>query len=304
MQLLNIARAWRRPIAQWPVVGIHAPQNVVVAEFATATGLRQVTFDHSVAALDPLTIAIGGGADDAGGRLIFRDVATGAMLGWLALRYAGAIDDIGLFHVSAGDHRCVAWPLRPWNRRLQARAQQRQRVKPTSFTMSPAATEQLMIAYIAPRPVVLVSVMGPRHSNLFPMDLIGPIGGDRFALALRRTSASIATMIEQGRVALSDPAASLKHIVYRLGAHHSTAMIDWTTLPFATTGSEYFGLPAMADALRIRELAIEQSHAIGSHQFFIGRIVSEHRGTSAAQMHHTAGFHQYYRKRRGVELML
>src|SRR6185369_14027293 len=95
------------------------------------------------------------------------------------------------------------WPYRSWNRWLQDRAMKKN-TDPYNFVMAPQAVQQLMIFYICPRPVVLVSVDDGSHSNLFPMDLIGPIAPDRFTLALRSTSQSVPTMKSSRRLALSD----------------------------------------------------------------------------------------------------
>ena len=63
----------------------------------------------------------------------------------------------------------------------------------TSIAKGPTPPETRMIIrelfalstfYICPRPVVLVSVVDGNAGNIFPMDLIGPIGGQHFTLAL------------------------------------------------------------------------------------------------------------------------
>jgi flavin reductase (DIM6/NTAB) family NADH-FMN oxidoreductase RutF len=176
----------------------------------------------------------------------------------------------------------------------------RRNKNPHNFQMAPAAVQQLMTFYICPRPVVLVSVLEAAHSNIFPMDLIGPFGGAFFTLALRSTSISVPTMLEARRVALSGIGAEHKDAVYRLGEHHKKPFADWNTLPFPTMPTEIFGIPAVASSLWIRELAIEASDEIGSHTFFVCRIVSERAQTQGLQLHHTAGFHQEYRRRHGM----
>jgi flavin reductase (DIM6/NTAB) family NADH-FMN oxidoreductase RutF len=296
-------RPYLRPISQWAVVALPGRQNIVTVEFDGAGAAWDVTQSHTVAALDPLTIAVAGAAPIQRGRMLFRDMGTNRLLGWLQLNRVSEIADIGLFHVENSDHYCVGWPLRPWNRHLQSRAQLASR-RPQKFALDPVVLQHLMIAYIRPRPVILVSVEAPGHTNIFPMDLIGPLGPDRFSLALRQTSKSIAAMCATGRVVLSDAPAAFKDDVYRLGEHHKEALVDWSALPFATERTDTFGVPAMAEALRIRELAIEQSHAIGSHRFFLGRFVTERALDDAAQLHHTAGFHAYFRDRRGEALVV
>ena len=58
----------------------------------------------------------------------------------------------------------------------------------------------------------------------------------------------------------------------------------------------------MAAALRIRELAIVHSQEIGSHTLFLCRIVSDEQLAEGTQLHHTAGFHQAYRRRQRMPL--
>jgi len=299
--LKRLLRPYLRPISQWSPIGLIAPQTIVSAEFHGLGAVHDVTHNHTVAGLAPLTLAIGGMAGGATGQLIYRDVLTRSSLGWLELRSTGQIDDIGIFQIAAGDHSCVGWPLRPWNRHLQGRAQRRQTGE-HNFALTPQALQHLMIAYICPRPVTLVSVAATGHENLFPMDLIGPLEGGRFSLALRRTNVSISAMRETRRVALSDPAVRFKAEVYGLGEHHSRPMVDWAALPFSSIETEGFRLHAVAEALRVRELAIEQAHEVGLHWFFIGRLVTERALDHGPQLHHTSGIHQFYREARGQSL--
>jgi flavin reductase (DIM6/NTAB) family NADH-FMN oxidoreductase RutF len=205
-----------------------------------------------------------------------------------------------LYHVAAGEHRCLRWPRRPWNARLQNRLMLKNRSSPHS-ALAPAVVQQLMIAYLCPRPVVLVSVDAPGHRNIFPMDLIGPLErSGLFSLALRSTNVSVPVMRDARRIALSSMPAAMKHVVYKLSEHHKQPLLDWGELPFPVRPSEAFGIPAVAAALRIRELAVVHSQEVGSHTLFLCRTVSDENLAAGAQLHHTAGFHQAYRRRRGM----
>ncbi|GAB3787921.1 flavin reductase [Dyella agri] len=295
-------RPFVRPLPQWSVVAVASPQQAVAANLCWNGATADVTSDHTVASLRPLTIAT---SLDAGPHptLEYRDRASGRRLGVLQLARAAAVSSEGstltLYHVAAGGHRCLAWPLRPWNTWLQNRLMQRTAPSPHSL-MAPAATQQLMIAYLSPRPVILVSVDAPGHHNIFPMDLIGPLGrSGLFALALRSTNVSVPTMRESRRVALSCMPAAMKDAVYALSVHHKQPLTDWEALPFPVRRSRTFGIPAVAAALRIRELEIVHSEEVGSHTLFLGRVVSEEALAQATQLHHTAGFHQAWRRRHG-----
>lgn len=296
-------RPFVRPLPQWSTVAVATPQQVVTATLHWDGRSADVTADHTVASLKPLMIAT---SLDAGQRAVleYRDSATGTLLGVLHLVQAAPIvtkkASLALYHVAAGDHHCLGWPRRPWNAWLQNRQMQKNRAS-HHFAMRPAAVQQLMIDYLCPRPVVLVSVDTPVHRNIFPMDLIGPLErSGLFSLALRSTNISEPIMREVRQVALSSIPAAMKNVVYKLSEHHKRPPDDWNALPFPMRPSREFGVPVVSSALRIRELAIVHSQVIGSHTFFLCRIASDENLAEGLQLHHTAGFHQAYRRRRSV----
>ena len=298
-------RPFVRPLPQWSTVAVATPQQVVTATLHWDGRSADVTADHTVASLKPLMIAT---SLDAGQRAVleYRDSATGTLLGVLHLVQAAPIvtkkASLALYHVAAGDHHCLGWPRRPWNAWLQNRQMQKNRAS-HHFAMRPAAVQQLMIDYLCPRPVVLVSVDTPVHRNIFPMDLIGPL--DRsgfFSLALRSTNVSMPVMRDVRRVVLSNIPATMKAAVYKLSEHHKRALADWSALPFPVRPSREFGISAVAAALRVQELTIVHSQQIGSHTFFLGRIASDETWADGAQLHHTAGFYQAYLRRQGMPL--
>jgi flavin reductase (DIM6/NTAB) family NADH-FMN oxidoreductase RutF len=298
-----------RPLPQWPPVALREPQESVQVRLSTVRGEFDVTRAAVVAALRPLTLAVGLDAqltsaieDRSAPALHFVDLESRRTVGMLQLQHvrnwntSGAA--IGLFEVQHGTHRCVRWPYRPWNRWLQNR-RMRRNTDPNNFFMPPEAVQQQMIFYICPRPVVLVSVDDGSHSNLFPMDLIGPVSSDRFTLALRSTSPSIATMKSARRVVLSDVPARDYATAYKLGIHHKNAMVDWGDLPFETQRSRNFSLPYPAIALRVREIEILDFDTIGSHTFFVTQIASEDSAGDDAQFFHTSGIYQHFRSCKG-----
>ena len=299
----DLARPFVRPLPQWSTVAVAPPQQAVIAVLHWDGQSADVTADHTVASLKPLAIAT---SLDAGQRpvLEYRDSATGRLLGVLRLARSASIaiesTSLTLYHVTAGEHRCLGWPRRPWNTWLQNRLMRKHRAS-NHLNMEPAVAQQLMIAYLCPRPVILVSVDAPSHRNIFPMDLIGPLErSGLFSLALRSTNVSVPTMRDARRVALSSIQATMKDVVYKLAEHHKQPLPDWSELPFPLRPSRAFGIPAVAAALHIRELAIVHSQEIGSHTLFLGRIVSDENLTAGTQLHHTAGFHQAWRRRQGV----
>ena len=295
-----------RPLPEWPPIALRAPQEAVQVRLSTGHGELDVTRTAVVAALRPLTLGVGldpqlmaaieGGAPP---QLRFIDLESRLTVGMLQLQHirnwntSGAA--IGLFEVQRGTHHCVAWPYRSWNRWLQNRRLMRRKKDPSNFFMPPEAVQQQMIFYICPRPVVLVSVDDGSHSNLFPMDLIGPVSADRFTLALRSTSPSIPTMKSARRVTLSDVPARDYATAYKLGVHHKNVKVDWDRLPFKILRSREFSLPYPSIALRVREMQILDFDTIGSHTLFVTRKISEYSAGDAAQFFHTSGIYQHFR---------
>jgi flavin reductase (DIM6/NTAB) family NADH-FMN oxidoreductase RutF len=298
-----------RPLPEWPPVALHAPQAAVQVRFATDGGEFDVTRAAVVAALRPLTLAVGLDAQlqsaieaRSAPALHFVDLESRRAVGMLRLRHVRNWNTsgvtIGLFEVRCGTHQCVRWPYRSWNRWMQNR-RMRRNTDPNNFFMPPEAVQQQMIFYICPRPVVLVSVDDDSHSNLFPMDLIGPVSSDRFTLALRSTSPSIATMKSARRVVLSDVPARDYATAYKLGIHHKKKMVDWDHLPFEIQRSSNFSLPYPSIALRVREIEILDFDTVGSHTLFVTRIESEHSAEDDAQFFHTSGIYQHFRSCNG-----
>lgn len=306
---------WLQPLPQWSAIALRPPQDLVQVKLRTARGEVDLTRNNVIAALRPLTVAIGMDAplrfalqEAAPYELHFVDARNGGTVGSLALErqqdWAADGIELALFAVTAGTHRCLGGVARPWNRWLQDRAS-RAGAKPGNFALTPAATQQIMIFYICPRPVVLVSVDSGSHSNLFPMDLIGPVGPaacDRFTLALRSSSVSVESMKLARRVALSDVPASQHRTAYSLGAHHRNAQLDWASLPFKLERSAQFSLPVPQWALRVRELEILDFRSVGSHTLFVTHARSDRVIGDGPQFFHTSGIHEFLRRRHGPAL--
>jgi flavin reductase (DIM6/NTAB) family NADH-FMN oxidoreductase RutF len=298
-----------RALPQWSPVALRQPQEVVKVRMRGLKGEIDVTAAAVVAALNPLTLGVGldeparAALSDCSTPLLrFVDTESGRAVGALELlRIRDCFTQaarIALFEVRGAAQHCVQWPYRAWNRYLQNRAISRSR-RPDNFWMPPEAVQQLMIFYICPRQVVLVSVEDGEHRNLFPMDLIGSVAPDRFTLALRNTSRSVPVMKSARRVVLSDVAAADCRLAYQLGAHHREPVADWRSLPCATERSRSFSIPYPRSALRVRELEILDFETIGSHTFFVTRIAGEQPLAEADQLHHTSGFYQHFRMSHG-----
>ncbi len=296
-----------RATSQWQAISLRLPQETIQVRLVTATHEFDVTANNVIAALKPLTISIGldaqmrsavGLESEPELHLVDRDLER--PIGILRLRHmrhwntAEAL--LGLFEVQRGTHRCAPWPRRAWDSWMYRRSARRN-ARPDSLALTQTAVEQTLIFYLCPRPVYLVSVDDGEHSNIFPMDLVGPVVPGRFTLALRNTSPSVETIKSTRKVALSGIPANDYQIAYQLGAHHSKIAIDPETLPFRLSRSKEFSLPIPISALRVRELEILDFQSIGSHTLFVGRVVSDESIRSGPQMCHTCGIHQQLRVR-------
>jgi flavin reductase (DIM6/NTAB) family NADH-FMN oxidoreductase RutF len=301
-----------RALPQWAAIAMREPQEVAEIAMVSAGCEVNVTRTSVVASLRPFTLAIGldermSATIDGGHEpeLRFTDSASRRTVAVLKLHQVRteivAGTTIGFFEVRHGTHYCLRGPYAYWNRWRQNRAMRKNR-DPGNFYMPPESVQNMMMFYMCPRPVVLVSVEDSNHSNVFPMDLIGSISPDHFTLALRSTSQSVATMQSARRVALSSIAATDRAIAYRLGAHHKNVKVDWSSLPFGIKRSENYSLPYPDSALRVREIDILNVETIGSHTFFVTRIVSDRKIEESAGLFHTSGIYQHYRSAIGRPL--
>jgi flavin reductase (DIM6/NTAB) family NADH-FMN oxidoreductase RutF len=227
------------------------------------------------------------------------------LLGEIALRWRETIPvgrhSLALFEVIRSRNHCLP-RSQLWRRYLdyayrQWRAQARSGEAQIRVAMRDVHAH--FVLYICPRPIFLVSVAAGTERNLFPMDLVGPIGNDHFALALHSTAP--AKLLERSRrVALSSVPFEQTSVAYALGKNHNKTKIVWDELPFATTPSPTFGLLVPRFALRVRELEIDSVRRMGSHTVFFARVVGDHPWRDAQQMFQVHGFYEAWRRRVGA----
>jgi flavin reductase (DIM6/NTAB) family NADH-FMN oxidoreductase RutF len=295
-------------------------------------GPLDVTRRHALVALRPLTIAIGfpededggggegeadGGAPATPGRarprlaLAVHERRSGARLGEVRLRpWPGGgpmpapppLPGIRLF-VSAGcSNRCLPAPRLRLHYLDQRWRLWRDRDPRNTQKMAAADLFSKWVLFCLPRPVVLVSYAAAGGCNMFPMDLVGPAGADRFLLGLHQPSPAIAPILESRQLAVSTVPLDLRPLVFGLGSNHRHAAVDPGTLPFALARSASYGLPVPRQALVVRELQLLEAASLGSHLLLVTRQVHRERRGQGLQMCHTHGFYQRYLERRGRAL--
>lgn len=297
------------PLPEYLAVGLPNPQTLITLTLHGLGPAQEVTGNSVIASLRPLRIAIALTTTDLQRahttplRLQLAETeAPARLLGRLELTLQQALPlgdrHLGLFAVVRHANHCLppwllqrAYIQRAWQRRAERKR------NPYNFRMSLPDLRAHYVFYICPRPVVLVSCAFEGASNLFPMDLLGPVAGDSFLLALRSTSPAIRLMAGSGRLALSAMPVALTPTVYQLGQHHQKESIAWSDLPFACRPSPTWGLPIPEPALAVREVQVEQVQVIGSHTLFLTRTISQTVFAEGGHLHHISGLYQAYRQR-------
>jgi len=298
------------PIPQFCTVGLKYPQSEVRVWLRGLGSPLDVTDTNVIVAARPFTVGIGleripdaATIERAHLFMNFSDHSgDNRWLGEIRLSYAETIR-IGdralcLFRGSRSTNRCLPRSV-VWRRYLDFARRQRRIAK------GPTAPETRMILrelfalstfYICPRPVVLVSVVDGNAGNIFPMDLIGPIGGQHFTLALHATSTAVSLMERSRRVALSGVPVEQISIAYALGQNHKKTDFCWNQISFDLTTSPAFGLPIPEFALSVKEMEIEEVRAMGSHKLFICRTEVNHLRSHGLQLSFVQGFYHARRQ--------
>jgi flavin reductase (DIM6/NTAB) family NADH-FMN oxidoreductase RutF len=290
-------------------IGLREPQSEVRVWLHGLGVPRDVTSCNVMTSAIPFTVGIGLGTNhqaSVGSRTSLRFEernGRGRLLGEIGLRLNELIsvdgEQMGLFEVRHCRNYCLPrarlWMLYGHLGWQEWRASRRS--KPSKIRLTSLAMRSLFVFYICPRPVVLVSVMDGSTANVFPMDLIGPIGARHFSLALHCTSAGVPSMERSRRIALSSVPFDQTSVAYELGKNHKRPCVDVEQLPFATAPSAAFGLPVPRFALRVREMQIEAVRSLGSHKFFLAVTINDQQHSDGRQLFFVHGFYQAWRNR-------
>lgn len=285
MTVRDIVRTAAAPILvpQYVPVPIPDPQPYVTVLLRGPAASLDVTRNNFVVSMKPLVFGVHLADAEAFGdraRLEFQTAqGAGESLGAIELEAGRVYTCNGLafqtFRPAGSRNLCVAPRWRAAYRlRERFKARRHQRRNPHNLQMAPRDLEALFVFYACPRPVVLVSVADGPFESVFPMDLIGPTASPLFSLALRTTSPAVEAMKASARFALANIPAEYKDIAYELGARrdHPGSPAGW---PFQPVSSSAFGLPVPREALRVREVQVEQAVTVGSHCWFLTRVVTD-----------------------------
>jgi flavin reductase (DIM6/NTAB) family NADH-FMN oxidoreductase RutF len=300
-----------RAIPQFAIVDLPAPQRQIEVMLRWSLGTVDVTSRTVAVSLDPLRIAVGlpKRADAAPvpaiAALTFRETTDGrAEVGHLTLQLHECIAlpdaDLAVFRPIGGRDACIT----PFRRSLYyawKRWTRRQRPGPEPDF---ADFKNLLIHYICPRPVALVTVMDDdARGNLFPMDLLAQVGPQSFVAALKNSNRAMEQVRRSRKMVVSRIPFELATAAYALADMHRAKHIDWETVPIALARSVHFGYPIPTGALTTTEIEIHRTANLGSHTALIGVAVHEQRVNEGRGMHHVSGLYEEHCRARGRALV-
>jgi flavin reductase (DIM6/NTAB) family NADH-FMN oxidoreductase RutF len=283
-------------------IELQDPQSMVDVWLHGLGDRLNVTHTHLMACIAPFTICIGFEekyARNVGfdGPLVLRfheHSGTRRCLGEIGLRFVSSFSvgkqQLCLYHLAHYKNHGLS-QLRLWA--LYRRyAQTPPQDKDKDVPITARETRAMFVFYLCPRPVALVSVFHEESANLFPMNLMGPVGNGYFAFALN-TSRSAAPLVERARrVVLSSIPFEQTAEATKLGANHRKASIDWSQLPFPTMRPDTIDALVPSFALRAREMRVEAVHPLGSHTLFVAKTVADERLAEGPQLFNAHGIYR------------
>lgn len=295
-------------------IGLAEPQAEITVWLHGMGTPLDVTRRHSMACTDPFTVCI---AFDEGRGPSEKELSRLSMkfcerdgqqrvLGEISLKSVTVIPAFGteliLFEARSSKNYCLP-KIHIMAHYLRHRYLLWRKVDIAGIKMSFLERRAVMVMFIRPHPVVLLSLCGEAGGNIFPMNIMGDLDNGYFAFALKDSRLAADLVEHAGRVALSSVPLSQTSLAYQLGANHRKQAIDWDKLPFATKMSATFHIPVPVFALRVREMEIETVHKIGSHTFFVARVIHDESFAGSVGLCIVHGFYQAWRlKGRRAEL--
>jgi flavin reductase (DIM6/NTAB) family NADH-FMN oxidoreductase RutF len=288
-------------------IGLVEPQKEVTVWLHGSRKPLDVTWKVTTACCAPLMMCV---AFDAGEfpaaskqKLMLRYRARegqGRLLGEMQLTAAKKITvgetTLVLFNVPRSKCYCLS-QTRLWAYYIRHACEQFRYVKNPDVKMTLKEQRAAMITFIRPHPLSLGSIQADTGGNIFPMNLMGELGSGLFGFALK-DSRRAAHLVEKTRkIALSSVPLEWSPLAHRYAVHHTKDSIDWSQLPFALRDSEKLCIPVPRFASRVRELQVEAIHPIGSHTFFVARVVSDQAFSHEPVLHAIHGLYQAWRMR-------
>jgi flavin reductase (DIM6/NTAB) family NADH-FMN oxidoreductase RutF len=309
--MLKIARkALRRVVLgdadlpQQCTVAMRDPQSEVEVWLHGLGPGIDVTSNHMVACASPSTIAVGLNEPPIkpGAPLLLKFHQRGgdrALLGQLELQSSAVVQigagNLQLLEVRKSENYCLP-RLRILSYSLFHGFLRARNSSKTDVLMTPLSASAMTVLFSCPRPVVLVSLASENGGNIFPMNLMGPVGSGYFAFALNSRRRAAQLVESARRVAISSVPFDQAAAARQMGRNHRRDTVNWSELPFRTTPSAAFGIPVPAFASRVREMEIEAVRKLGSHTLFVARIIRDEHWSDDPQFFMIHGLYQAKRQ--------
>jgi len=287
-------------------LGLPDPQTEISVWLHGAGAPMDVTQRHSMVCAAPLTICVGFDSEhlpDENDLLrmklsLNRRDGEKQMLGVVGLKPKVVISrdktSFVLFEPRSSKNFCLS-KARLWTHYLLHAYRQQRRDNTNGIRMTFLERRATMVMFIRPHPIVLVSVGSKDNGNIFPMNLFGDLGEGYFGFALRTERVAGELVEGAGHIAISTMPLSRGSIAYQLANNHTKRSIDWSQLPFPVKPSPELSIPVPDFAVRVRELDIEEVTRIGSHRFFLAKMVRDEVLSEALAFSSIHGFYQSWR---------
>jgi flavin reductase (DIM6/NTAB) family NADH-FMN oxidoreductase RutF len=286
-------------------VGMRDPQSEVEVMLHGSGPPRDVTSSFLMAAPAPFTVAVAldeelpGTANRLFIELRQRNAAR-RPLGRIRLGRHSVVPlgtrALYLFEVRGSTNLCLPG-IRLWAHHLDLTAALwRDRLNPDIPLTGPGA-RAIVIFFMCPRPVRLLSVSHGEGDNFFPVNLMSPVGDGCFALSLNSSRVITPLVARAGRVAISGVPVEYADTVRKLSVNQRTESVPSSSLPFAVRPSAGSGIPVPRFALQVRELEIDSIRSVGSHQLFIAHTVHEEFCADAPEFFMIHGVYEAWQRR-------
>jgi hypothetical protein len=220
------------------------------------------------------------------------------VLGEIRLTFKEAISigssEYALYSVRGSANHCLP-RLRLWAQYALQAYSRWQRNDPADIKMTLVEERAACVTFIRPHFLSLVSIGDEKRGNIFPMNLMGELGSSHFGFALTEQR-RVAHQVERaGRLVVSGVPLDKCPVAFGLVPNHRREFFDWCDVAFPVEPSSTFQIPVPSFATRVREMLVERVHPIGSHRFFIARIVSDEVKTRSEQACVVHGFYEFLR---------
>lgn len=161
--------------------------------------------------------------------------------------------------------------------------------------------KQVQIAYSLPRNISLITVGQGNSFNLFPTDLHGVPGNDKYIISLRFAGKACRQVENAGKILLTQVDPRFYKTVYGLGKNHMQDLKPAENFPFSGRLSEIYRLPVPESALSYRELELLDTFNHGIHKLMHFKVLHHHVATEGGEaLSHVHNVYATWRHNKGL----